>query len=130
MGDSLITAPPPMIAIVDDDASVRRSLHRLVHSAGYVAKTFASAQEYLDWLPQGPAACLVLDVHMTGMTGFELQERLSAPVIFITAHDDAVTRTRIGRSGAAGHLSKPFDGQAMLDTIRRIVDGKGLSTPA
>jgi FixJ family two-component response regulator len=111
----------PVIAIVDDDASVRRSLHRLVQSAGYAVETFASAREYLAWLSTGRAACLVLDVHMDGMTGFELQERLGAPIIFITAHDDGPTRDRIEKSQTAGHLWKPFDETAVLDAIRRAV---------
>jgi FixJ family two-component response regulator len=115
----------PVIAIVDDDASVRRSLHRLVQSAGYTVETFASAREYLEWLPRGRAACLVLDVHMHEMSGFDLQERLAAPIIFITAHDDGPTRERIEKSRTAGHLWKPFDEQAVLDAIRRAV-GVGL----
>jgi FixJ family two-component response regulator len=111
----------PVIAIVDDDESVRRSLHRLVQSAGYAVETFASAGEFLAWLPRGQAACLFLDVHMNEMSGFELQQRLAVPVIFITSHDDAPTRTRIEKSGAAGHLWKPFDEVAVLDAIRRAV---------
>jgi FixJ family two-component response regulator len=109
----------PLIAIVDDDASVRRSLHRVVRSAGYAVETFASAREYLEWLPRGRAACVVLDVHMEEMSGFDLQERLAAPVIFITAHDDVPTRERIEKSRTAGHLWKPFDEHAVLDVIRR-----------
>jgi FixJ family two-component response regulator len=109
----------PVIAIVDDDESVRRSLHRLVQAAGYSVETFASAGEFLSWLPRGRAACLVLDVHMNEMSGFELQQRLAVPVIFITSHDDTPTRTRIEKSGAAGHLWKPFDEAAVLDAIRR-----------
>jgi FixJ family two-component response regulator len=108
----------PIIAIVDDDASIRRSLHRVVRSAGYAVETFASAREFLEWLPRGRAACVVLDVHMAEMNGFELQERLAVPVVFITSHDDAATRARIAKSGAAGHLWKPFDEQAMLNAIR------------
>lgn len=115
----------PLIAIVDDDVSVRRALHRLVQSAGYLVETFASAPEFLEWLPRGRAACLVLDVHMSEMSGFDLQERLkerlTVPIIFITAHDDARTRERIRKSGAAGHLWKPFDEQAVLEAIRRTV---------
>ncbi len=111
----------PVIAIVDDDLSVRRSLQRLVQAAGYSVETFASAGEYLAWLPSGRAACLILDVHMNEMTGLELQERLAAPVIFITSHDDAWTRARIEKSGAADHLWKPFDDDAVLDAIRRAV---------
>ena len=114
----------PIIAIVDDDASVRRALQRLVESAGYTVQAFASAREFLDWLPRGQAACLVLDVQMDGMSGFDLQRRLAVPVIFITAHDDAVTLERIRKSRAAGHLRKPIDAQAVLNAIRTAVDGK------
>ena len=117
------TIQAPIIAIVDDDASVRRALQRLVESAGYTVQTFASAREFLDWLPQGKAACLVLDVHMDGMSGLELQQRLAVPVIFITAHDDALTLERIKKARAAGHLRKPIDEQAVLDAIRKAVNG-------
>jgi FixJ family two-component response regulator len=116
---------PPTIAIVDDDLSVRRALRRLVQSAGYPVETFASAHDYLDATPRARGGCLVLDIYMEGMNGFELQERLvsercSVPIIFITAHDDPTTRERIRRSGAAGYLSKPFDPDALLDEIRRV----------
>jgi FixJ family two-component response regulator len=111
----------PTIAIVDDDSSIRRSLLRVVQSAGYQGETFASAREFLDWLPRNQAACLVLDVHMTEMNGFDLQDRLGVPIIFITAHDDLPTLERIGKSGAAGHLRKPFDPPAVLNAIRRAV---------
>ena len=106
-----------MIAIVDDDPSIRRSLHRLVQTAGYAAQTFGSAREYLEWLPRGQAACLVLDVHMDGMSGLELHQRLAVPVLFITGHDDAVTRASVEKSGA-GYLWKPFEEQAVLEAIR------------
>ena len=113
----------PVIAIVDDDASVRRSLLRVVRSAGYNAEAFASAPEFLTWLSTGRAACLVLDVHMNGMSGFDLQDRLAVPIIFITAHDDATTRARLERAGAATHLKKPFAAATVLDAIRRTVAG-------
>ena len=125
-------ADVPVVAIVDDDEPVRRSLERLVQSAGYAVETFASAGEFLAWLPSRQAACLVLDVHLKEMSGFELQQRLAVPVIFITSHDDAPTRTRIENSGAAGHLWKPFDEQEVLDAIRRAVgtDPEPTGTPA
>jgi len=113
----------PVIAIVDDDASVRRSLLRVVRAAGYAAEGFASAREFLDWLPLGRAACLLLDVHMSEMSGFDLQDRLAVPIIFITAHDDARTQERIAKSGAVGHLRKPYDEQTVLAAIRRAVQG-------
>ena len=112
----------PLIAIVDDDPSIRRSLHRLVRSAGYTVETFASASEYLAWLPTGRAACVILDVHMDGLSGFDLQERLAVPIIFTTAHDDGPTRTRIAEARPAGHLWKPFEDQAVLDAIRHAID--------
>ena len=112
----------PIIAIVDDDASVRRSLLRVVESAGYRAEMFGSAREFLAWLPHGRAACLVLDAHMDELSGFDLHDRLTVPIVFITGHDDPITVARIERSSAAGHLRKPFDRAAVLDTIRRVLE--------
>jgi FixJ family two-component response regulator len=111
----------PTIAIVDDDASVRRSLLRVVESAGYKAETFPSAREFIAWLSQGKAACLVLDVHMDELSGFDLHDRLKVPIVFVTGHDDAATLDRIEKSRAAGYLRKPFDRTAVLDTIHRAV---------
>jgi len=113
----------PIIAIVDDDASVRRSLLRVVQSAGYVGETFASAREFLAWLPHGQAACLVLDVHMDGLSGFDLHDRLQVPTVFISGDDDALTLERIEKSRAMGHLRKPFDRATVLEAIHRAVGG-------
>ena len=112
-----------MIAIVDDDAAVLRALERLLQLNGYVVESFASAQGFLDASARCRPACLVLDVHLNG-SGFELQKHLAAeglkiPTIFITAHDDAVTRRRIEASGAVAHFWKPVDGEALLQAIRR-----------
>ncbi|MGH7341580.1 MAG: response regulator transcription factor [Candidatus Rokuibacteriota bacterium] len=120
----------PIIAIVDDDASVRRSLLRVVQSAGYIGKAFTSAREFLTWLSHDQAACLVLDIHMNELSGFELHDRLKVPVVFISGHDDAATLERIAKSRAAGHLRKPFDRAAVLAAIHRAVgapraDGEG-----
>ena len=111
----------PIIAIVDDDASVRGALLRVVESAGYRGKAFASARDFLMWLPQGQAACLILDVHMDDVSGFDLHDRLKVPIVFITGHDDASTIERIAKSSAAGHLRKPFDRATVVDAIRRTV---------
>ncbi len=116
----------PLISIVDDDLSVRLALGRLVESAGYSAEIFASAREFLGSFALGRTACLVLDIHLGEMSGFELQERLAAdgsaiPIILITAHDDGPTRKRIERSGVAASLLKPLDKRALLDAIRRAV---------
>lgn len=113
----------PLIAIVDDDDSARRSLLRVVRSAGYAAEGFASARGFLEWLPDGRAACLLLDVHMSEMSGFDLHDRLTIPIIFITADDDAATRDRIAGSGAIGHLRKPCTEQSVLDALQRAVHG-------
>jgi FixJ family two-component response regulator len=115
-----------LISIVDDDFSVRRAVGRLVKAAGYAVETFATAHEFLDSFPSDRTACLVLDIHLNGMSGFDLEERLRAervaiPIIFVTAHDDVATRERARGSGAAGYLAKPFDGQALLDVIGTVV---------
>lgn len=120
------SAIAPLIAVVDDDLSVRRALRRLVQAAGYAVETFASAQEFLDFAPSRGTACLILDIYLDGMNGFDLQERLatdqvSIPIIFITARDDVATRERLRGTGGAGYLIKPFDGQALLDAIRRVI---------
>ena len=114
-----------LIDIVDDDPSILRALHRLVQSNGYTVESFASAREFLDALTRCRPACLVLDVHLNG-SEFELQKRLAAdgmkiPIIFITAHDDASTRRRVAKSGAAAHLWKPVDEQALRHAIRRAI---------
>jgi two-component system, LuxR family, response regulator FixJ len=119
----------PIIAIVDDDASVRRSLLRVVQSAGYVGEAFASASEFMAWLPHGQAACLILDVHMDDVSGFDLHDRLTVPIVFISGHDDAVTLERIAKSRAAGHLRKPFDRATVLDTIGRVVGDLDVQRP-
>jgi FixJ family two-component response regulator len=116
----------PIIAIVDNDASVCRSLVRVVEGAGYRAEAFASGRAFLEWLSHGHAACLVLDVHMDELNGFDLHDRLKVPTIFITSLDDEATLERIARSGAAGHLRTPFDAATVLEAIDRAV---GLARP-
>jgi FixJ family two-component response regulator len=114
----------PLISIVDDDASVLRALRRLISTAGFRVETFASAREFLDSGQRDRTACLVLDIHLGGMSGFELQERLAATgspirIVLITAHDDAATRERARRSGVAAYLRKPFDEQLLIGAIQR-----------
>ena len=115
---------------MDDDLSVRRALRRVVEVGGYTVRRFASAEECLELLSRDRPACLVVDIHLPyGMSGFDLQERLiadrvSVPVIFLTAHENAATHTRIERSGAAGHLWKPVDAEALLRAIQ-LATGEG-----
>ena len=101
-----------MISIVDDDESVRESTKALVRSLGYSARTFASAEEFLDSDPD-ETSCLILDVQMKGLSGVELLEHLIAegrytPVIFITAFPDERIRNHALEAGAVGFLRKPF----------------------
>jgi FixJ family two-component response regulator len=119
----------PVIAIVDDDHSVRRALERLIRSAGYSIRTFASGEEFIESLRHGHPACLVLDIHLDGMSGFALQEHLAAnemsiPVIFVTAYDDHLRRQRIERSGAIAWLWKPLDQEELLRAIGRALAAK------
>jgi FixJ family two-component response regulator len=117
-----------MIYVIDDDLSVRRALARLMASADLRAKTFASGEEFLASEDPGRADCLVMDIHLGGMTGLQLQERLAAmgsntPIIFITAFDDDATRIRAQQAGAQAYFGKPFDDQALLDAIEISIRG-------
>jgi two-component system response regulator FixJ len=110
------------VYVVDDDAAVRRSLERLLHSAGFVAVTYATPSAFLDTVPQLASGCLVLDVRMPGMDGLELQERLdklriSMPVIVVTAQGDVPTAVRAMKAGAADFIEKPFTGEALLAAV-------------
>jgi FixJ family two-component response regulator len=112
----------PAIAVIDDDASVRRAVQRLLQSAGFTVETFATAREFLDADDWAQTACLVLDIHLPGMSGFELAEYLAVsgvpiPIVFITALDDVSTRARAKRAGAVGYLRKPFDQGTLIEAI-------------
>jgi FixJ family two-component response regulator len=108
-----------MIAIVDDDVSVRDSTKHLIRSLGYAAVTFGSAEEYLQSDFIEGTSCLITDLKMPGMSGIELQERLIAdghriPTIFMTAFFDENTRGRTLRNGAFGFLNKPFRDESLI----------------
>jgi FixJ family two-component response regulator len=116
----------PVIAVIDDDASVRRALQRLLQAAGFTVETFATAREFLNTDYGGQTSCLVLDVHLPGMSGFQLQEYLAAagvpiPIVFMTAYDDESTRERVNRAGAVDYLRKPFDQGTMIGAISRAI---------
>ncbi len=113
----------PMVFVVDDDASVRRAVKRLVRSAGFPVETFASAAEFLCGGWGSARGCLILDVRLPEVSGLELQERMvssgsSLPIIFITAHDDAEARERAMSAGAAAFINKPFDDQELLAALQ------------
>ena len=116
-------AHTPLIAVVDDDHSVRESLRGLFRSVGFAARGFPSAADFLQSSDLPQTDCVILDVRMPGMTGLELQRVLIAshpdvPVIFMTAHDDARTRSQALSGGAVDYLIKPFSEEALLDAVQ------------
>jgi FixJ family two-component response regulator len=118
-----VSPPQPTIFIIDDDESVRRALRRLMRSLGLDATTFATAEEFLQ-SPQPAPDCLILDVHLPGLSGLELQERLTAedrgvPIVFITAYADDQMGERALHAGAVAFLEKPFEEQTLLEAVKR-----------
>jgi len=116
-----------LVAIVDDDQSVQRSLQDLIESDGLSALCFGSAEHFLDSEARSKAACLIADIRMPGMSGLELQAKLKAercriPVIFITAHGDAEMRIHAMRQGAVEFLSKPFDDAVLLEIVHAALE--------
>ena len=112
----------PVISIIDDDESVRAATNRLVRSLGFVALTFACADDFLRSAHLNDTSCVIADVQMPGMSGIEMQGVLIArgkniPIIFITAFPDERTRTRAMEAGAVGFLSKPFKGSTLIQYI-------------
>jgi FixJ family two-component response regulator len=114
------------VAIVDDEESVRRAMGRLIRSAGIDVETFPSGAEFLQSLESHSPDCVVLDLHMPGLNGFEVQARLKeaqsrVPIVVITGHDTDESRERVTRAGVAAYLSKPVDEKILLDTISAAV---------
>ena len=114
------------IAIIEDDASFRRALERLMRASGIEAHSFASAEEFLESAPAESCACLIIDLDLPGMSGFELVDHLSVsaalpPVIFITAQDDDSLRERASVIPNTVYLRKPFVGAALLQTVRSLL---------
>jgi FixJ family two-component response regulator len=115
------------VAIVDDDDSMRGALGGLLKAVGYPAQAFASAEEFLKSGQQHQTSCLIADIRMPGMSGLELQAQLNAercriPIIFITAHGDAKMRIQALRAGAVEFLSKPFDEEVLLESVRAALE--------
>ena len=119
--------PEAVVFVVDDDASVRTSTERLVRSIGFRVQTFVSAREFLDGArPEGPA-CLVLDIHMPGPSGLDLQQELGRagfhiPIIFVTGHADVPTTVRAMKAGAVEFLTKPYRRQTLIDAVRGAIE--------
>jgi FixJ family two-component response regulator len=118
-----MTSLAPIVYVVDDDPSVRRAVGRLLRVEGYRVQTFASGAEFLRVPDPGEPACVVLDVRMPGLSGFELLECLSArrrllPVVLITGHSEVPMATRAIKIGCVGFLAKPFEDVALLTAVR------------
>jgi FixJ family two-component response regulator len=116
-----------LVAIVDDDDLMRSALEGLLKAAGLPAQTFASAEEFLNSGQQRLAGCLITDIRMPGMSGLELQARLNAercriPIVFITAHGDEKMRMQALRAGAVEFMAKPFDDEALLESVRAALE--------
>ena len=112
------------ICVIDDDESVRLSLEGLIRSLGHAVRVFASAEDFLASPAHRGCACIISDVHMTGLSGIELQAAMKArgiatPFIFITAYGNDAMQTRAMNGGATCFLRKPFDAQALIDCLAR-----------
>ena len=112
----------PLIAVVDDDASMCGALQRLLRLEGFRTAAFASAEDFLHAGPLQDTACLIVDVRMPRMSGLELQRQLAMadcpmPLIFITAQSDEATRARALRAGAVAFLDKPFSDEVLLRAV-------------
>ena len=118
---------PVLVHVVDDDASFRTAMERLLTQAGYEVATYPSAQNLLDRLPsESVPGCILLDVRIPGLSGPELQERLSKlgstlPIIFITGYPDLPTTVRTIRAGAEDFLTKPVSADELLPAIERAI---------
>ena len=122
------------VAIVDDDEGVRLSLSRMLCAAGINASSYASAEQFLEYATQRLVDCLVLDINLGGMSGFDLQRHLAAsgtapPIIFMTAHQHAGTAEYARRARCAAYLAKPFSGQSLVAAIERAVAAVMLGNP-
>jgi FixJ family two-component response regulator len=122
-----MTEPDPIVFIVDDDLSVRRSTERLVRAAGLKVQTFASARDFLGHPRIEGPACLVLDVRMPGLSGMDLQLELTKagihiPIIFVTGHGDIPMSVRAMKAGAVEFLTKPFRSRSLLDAVRAAIE--------
>lgn len=122
-----MSEPVRTIAVVDDEEPVRRAMERLLRSAGFAAETFASGDAFMESLKHRRPDCVILDLHMPGMSGFEVQARLAQmadrpPILILTGHELEDTRMRVASIGGVhAFLRKPVDGQVLLDAIESAV---------
>jgi FixJ family two-component response regulator len=119
-----MAAPPTIVIVVDDNPGFLESVVRLLSVHGFAVRTFSSAEALLDSDAQRNATCMLLDIHLGGISGIELKRRLAAsgsncPVIFMTAIDDDATRSEAMAAGCVAYLKKPFAPQLLLDAIAK-----------
>jgi FixJ family two-component response regulator len=119
-----MTSRQPLIVVVEDDADMSRAMESMLRAADFDTVMHASAECLLAAGLPPAAACLLLDIHLPGMSGFDLHERLAAtvclPVVFMTAHDAPAARARSSSAGAMAYFVKPFDGRNLIETLRRV----------
>ena len=128
-------AAEPIVIVIDDDVSFRRSTERLISSAGHNVKTLSSAAEFLKTTRPDTPACVVLDVRMPGLSGLDLQKELARagiriPLIFITGHGDIPMSVQAMKAGAVEFLTKPFREQDLLDAIEQALQSDGTALRA
>lgn len=125
--------PHSWVGIVDDDASLRFALARALRLNGIRVETFGSAEDFLHRDVPGEPACIILDIHLGGLSGFDLQDRLTSegvapPIIFITAHDDVLAE-RARLSEAPGYLRKPFETRLLIALVRQHLTDSPVTRP-
>ena len=121
-------AKPKLVAVVEDDESVRLALRLLLESDGLSVATFESAEDFLNSAERPDVACLIVDIRLPGMSGLELQAKLNAqrcriPTIFMTAHGDGRIRMQAMRQGAVEFFTKPFDDRVLLNRVKCALEG-------
>jgi FixJ family two-component response regulator len=132
VGSLRMAIAKPIVFIVDDDVSVRESLELLINHEGWQPKTFASAQEFLDFPRAVVPSCILLDISLPGLSGLELQKRVAVertdmPIIFITGHGDVPKTVQAMKAGAVEFLTKPFNDEVLLSAVRQALEKSRLA---